>query len=591
MTATETRSGVMKRIAQLCADKGMSAFVVAPGSRSAPLTIALAQNPELTCYVVYDERSAGYVALGLAQQLGGPVGLVCTSGTAALNFAPAVAEAFYQHVPLLVFTADRPPEWIDQQDNQAIHQRGLYEPHCRGSYELPVDTTHPDAVWHALRTISEAIERTTGLPPGPVHVNVPLREPLYPQERPRDATSQVSDTGLQASTDRLLTKRIDVLPASPQLTPETWENLTTAWTLAGSKLIVAGMQPPKPLLRKALFQLSTQPDVAVVADITANVFPEGTPLHRWDAVLGTKDETILSALRPDLVISFGGPVVSKYLKQLLRNHPPKAQWHVDPAGDAPDTYQCLTHVLPVRPDDFLPELAARLALAARTTASTYAAQWLDLERHAGQKIVTFLEAAPFGEFQAVYRVMEALPAGSRLQIGNSMPIRYANFIAHVPGMALDRVNSNRGTSGIDGTVSTAVGAALATDRLTTLITGDLAFFYDRNGLWHRHVPSNLRIVVLNNHGGGIFDSIDGPDRLPRRLQETYFLTPQPLTAQRTAADHDLRYFHAADAAGLQAALPGFFAQQQCAAILEIETDMAVNSLVFRRFKDLLAGLA
>ena len=157
MTATDSRSGVMKRIAQLCADKGVHAFVVAPGSRSAPLTIALAQNPELTCYVVYDERSAGYVALGLAQQLGGPVGLVCTSGTAALNFAPAVAEAFYQHVPLLVFTADRPPEWIDQQDNQAIHQRGLYEPHCRGSYELPVDTTHPDAVWYALRTVSDGI--------------------------------------------------------------------------------------------------------------------------------------------------------------------------------------------------------------------------------------------------------------------------------------------------------------------------------------------------------------------------------------------------------------------------------------------------
>ncbi len=129
MTATEPRAGVMKQIAQLCVDKGVRAFVVAPGSRSAPLTVALAQQPGLTCHVVYDERSAGYIALGLAQQLGSPVGLVCTSGTAALNFAPAVAEAFYQHVPLLVFTADRPPEWIDQQDNQAIHQRGLYEPH------------------------------------------------------------------------------------------------------------------------------------------------------------------------------------------------------------------------------------------------------------------------------------------------------------------------------------------------------------------------------------------------------------------------------------------------------------------------------
>lgn len=591
MTATETRLGVMKQIAQLCADKGVRAFVIAPGSRSAPLTIALAQQPGLSCRVIYDERSAGYIALGLAQQLGGPVGLVCTSGTAALNFAPAVAEAFYQQVPLLVLTADRPPEWIDQQDNQAIHQRGLYEPHCRGSYELPVDTAHPDALWHALRTISEAIERTTGLAPGPVHVNVPLREPLYPQEKRTDATNQAPDTGQQSSADRLLGKRIDVLSAWPQLTPETWDNLLAAWNSAGTKLIVAGMQPPDPELRRALSQLSQQPEVAVVADITANIFPEGTPLHRWDAVLGTKNKATLSGLEPDLVVSFGGPVVSKYLKQLLRVHPPKAHWHVVAAGDAPDTYQCLTRVLPIRPGEFFPALAARLASAPHNTASIYAARWLDLESRARREVTNFLETAPFGEFQAMYRVMEALPAGSRLQIGNSMPIRYANFIARVPGLTLDRVNSNRGTSGIDGTVSTAVGAALATDRLTTLITGDLAFFYDRNGLWHRHVPPNLRIVVLNNHGGGIFGSIDGPDRLPRELQETYFLTPQPLTAQRTAADHSLDYAQATNDASLHAALPGFFAPQQRAGILEIETDMGVNTQVFRSFKELLAGLA
>ena len=355
MTATETRSGVMKRIAQLCADKGVRAFVVAPGSRSAPLTIALAQNPELTCYVVYDERSAGYVALGLAQQLGGPVGLVCTSGTAALNFAPAVAEAFYQHVPLLVFTADRPPEWIDQQDNQAIHQRGLYEPHCRGSYELPVDTTHPDAVWHALRTISEAIERTTGLAPGPVHVNVPLREPLYPQERPRDATSQVPDTGLQASTDRLLTKRIDVLPASPQLTPETWDEphhrveLSRIQVDRGRNASTRARPAQCPVCNLAHSPMSRSLRISrPTSSRRARRSIAGMPC--W----ARRTRPYCSALRPDLVISFGGPVVSKYLKQLLRNHPPKAQWHVDPTGDAPDTYQCLTHVLPVHPARVLP---------------------------------------------------------------------------------------------------------------------------------------------------------------------------------------------------------------------------------------------
>ena len=170
---------LIRRVVQICADKGVREFVVAPGSRSAPLTVALSQHPLIRCRVVYDERAAGYIALGLAQQLRRAVGLVCTSGTAAVNFGPAVVEAFYQQVPLLVFTADRPPEWIDQQDNQAIHQQGLYAPHVRGSFVLPVDDGHPDTTWFAARVTAQAIELAQGWEPGPVHVDVPLREPLY----------------------------------------------------------------------------------------------------------------------------------------------------------------------------------------------------------------------------------------------------------------------------------------------------------------------------------------------------------------------------------------------------------------------------
>lgn len=587
MTASESRWGVLQQIARLCAAKGVHEVVIAPGSRSAPLTLAFAGEPRLVCRVVYDERSAGYVALGLAQQSSSPTALVCTSGTAALNFGPAVAEAYYQQVPLLVLTADRPPEWLDQQDNQAIHQRGLFDPHCRGSYELPVDYTHPDAQWHALRTIAEAIDRANGLPPGPVHVNVPLREPLYP---PADALAAPRPSA-QAGAASQHGKRIDVLPAKPQLTEEAWNRLVTAWNAAGAKLIVAGMHRPDPALRTALAGLSRRPDVAVVADITANLFPDGAPLHRWDAVLGTANPARLDSLRPDLVISFGGPVVSRYLRQLLRSRPPAAQWHLHPAGAAPDTFQCLTEVVPMAPADFFSELAGHTADPPPESQSNYAAHWRGLEQTAGRAVAQFLEQAAFGEFQAMACVMQALPAGSRLQVGNSMPIRYANFIAHLPGLALDRVDSNRGVSGIDGTVSTAVGAALATDRLTTLFVGDLGFFYDRNGLWHGSVPPHLRIVIFNNHGGGIFDIIDGPSRLPEALQETYFLTRQTMTAQRTAADHGLGYVHAADAAELNAALAEFFLPQPHAVILEIETDMAVNSQVFRDFKELIGGLA
>lgn len=562
----------------------MTDFVIAPGSRSAPLTLALADESRLTCRVVYDERSGGYLALGLAQQNGRPTGLVCTSGTAALNFAPAIAEAYYQQIPLLVLTADRPPEWLDQQDNQAIHQRGLYEPHCRGSFELPVDYAHRDARWHALRIVSEAIHRAQGLAPGPVHVNAPLREPLYDLPEPASPAGQSRQ---DEATERP-PKRIHRLPARPQLTEEAWDRLTVAWNAAGPKLVLAGMHRPDEPLRAALATLGRQPDVAIVADVTANLFPAGSPLHRWDAVLGTTDPARLDSLRPDLAISFGGPIVSKHLRQLLRARAPRAHWHVHPAGDGPDTFQCLTEVAPMWPADFFTALAKRLPAAPQTQEPGYAATWRNLARSAGEAVAQFLEHTVFGEFQAMAIVMQALPAGSRLQIGNSLPIRYANFIACPPNTTLDRVDSNRGVSGIDGTVSTAVGAALATDRLTTLLVGDLGFFYDRNGLWHRHVPANLRIVVFNNHGGGIFDIVEGPGSLPRALQEAYFLTPQPLTAQHTAADHGLDYFHAATAAELRAILPAYFSPLSRAAVLEIETEMAVNSHVFRLFKAMLA---
>jgi 2-succinyl-5-enolpyruvyl-6-hydroxy-3-cyclohexene-1-carboxylate synthase len=201
-----------------------------------------------------------------------------------------------------------------------------------------------------------------------------------------------------------------------------------------------------------------------------------------------------------------------------------------------------------------------------------------------------LNNEPFGEFRAVQLVLDALPGGGLLQLGNSMPIRYANFVGVNPEHAPFQVNANRGASGIDGCVSTAVGAASTTSALTTLIVGDLAFFYDRNGLWQRALPPNLRIVLLNNHGGGIFDIIDGPNRLDADTRTTYFLTPQPLSAQRTALDHGLRYHYAAHEEDLLAALPAFFAQSGGAALLEVETEMAINRRVFQAFREMVGSL-
>ncbi len=568
----------LANIADICARSGMGDIIISPGSRSAPLTVSFCRHPDLRCRVVMDERAAGFMALGLAQQTGKPVGLICTSGTATLNYGPAVAEAFYQQLPLLIFTADRPPEWIDQQDGQTIRQQNLYFPHCRGSFNLPVDYTHPDARWHAERIISEAINRALGPIAGPVQINVPLREPLYP----------AADQAVEPQPNRKIIRTVAV---QASLAKADWQKLRSTWQQAGKKLIVGGMHPAAP---PALDRLQHDPSVALIADLTANVHQTGGRLPYWELALETKSAPIRERLAPDLLVTFGGPVVSKTLKSLLREYQPRSHWHIEPGGQIIDTFQSLTQVIPLNAATFF-ETLAHLAdqpggdHVPAGAPSTYFDAWRSLGQKAHKLLVSFMAEAPFNEFQAAYDCLQALPEASRLQLSNSMPIRYANLIG-LPERNI-QVNSNRGVSGIDGCLSTAVGAAWTTERITTLITGDLAFFYDRNGLWHSHVPANLRIIILNNHGGGIFKLIDGPTSLSAAELEAYFFTPHPLTAKNSAADFDCDYFYCQDRPTLNQQLNEFFAPRRNAAILEIDTDSTVNAAAYRQFKTMLANLS
>jgi 2-succinyl-5-enolpyruvyl-6-hydroxy-3-cyclohexene-1-carboxylate synthase len=581
---------LVEQLVATCVAKGVRDFVIAPGSRSAPLTIALSAQADITRRVVYDERAAGYIALGLAQQLGRAVGLVCTSGTAAVNFGPAVVEAFYQRIPLLVLTADRPPEWIDQQDNQAIHQRALYAPHVRASFTLPLEDGHPDTTWYVQRIASQAVDLAQGWEPGPVHVNVPLREPLYPPPGHRPAP--------------LAAPPLQVMAAAPTLHEDAWAPLLAQWQGFQRKLIVAGQHPPDSPLFDALSKLlAADPSAALFADIAANLHVLAQGSSQRDLALGSSDPATLDALRPDLIVNFGGQVTSKYLKKLLRGYEVPL-WHVRPSLVAPDTYQALRTVIPSQPAAFFTQLVERLRSGGRRendatqrrargdgAALDYANTWKKMETQGAAGLAELLASEPFGEFAAVEQVLAALPAGTQLQLGNSMAIRYANFAGLHPARLPGRVDSNRGASGIDGTVSTAVGTALANPAaLTLLLVGDLGFFYDRNGLWHAHVPPNLRIVLLNNHGGGIFDIIEGPDRLEDAVRRPFFLTPQPLTAARTAADFGLRYWQVDTAETLAAALPDFFDAKAGPALLEVESDMAVNRQVFQAFRAMLGGL-
>ncbi|GAB2874956.1 2-succinyl-5-enolpyruvyl-6-hydroxy-3-cyclohexene-1-carboxylate synthase [Hymenobacter ruber] len=577
-------------IAEICAQHGITDVVLSPGSRSAPLTLAFARHPDLNVRVVPDERAAAFIGLGIAQAQRRAVALVCTSGTAGLNYAPAVAEAFFQHIPLVIFTADRPPEWIDQLDGQTIRQRNLYGAHAKGEFELPVDTSHADAKWHSARIVNEAINLAQAAPAGPVQVNVPLREPFYPKVG--------ETTGYEKDV-----KIVHEHASHSTLAPVEILDLRQQLRTAGRVLVVAGQQPTDPGLLAALYEFAKSRQVAVVGDIIANV-GEVSAVQRQDIFLAGLSKDDKAALKPDLLITFGQSLISKSLKLFLRDAAPAQHWHLQAAGEAADTFRSLTRVVRVQPAVFFQQLSVlktseggrsegsnpsfsannQLASGSGPVGSTEYATWQQADAAAAKFLEHFFtsESPSFNEFSAFRHALAQVPDQTALHLANSMAVRYANILGIPQGRQIE-VFANRGTSGIDGCNSTAVGSALAQpERPVVLMTGDVAFFYDRNAFWHNYPLPNLRVVLFNNHGGGIFRIIDGPRQQPE-LDE-FFETRQLLTAENTAKDFNLRYFPVSSFEELEAALPVFFAVETGAAVLEVFTDSKTNAAFFEEYR-------
>ncbi|SDY34051.1 2-succinyl-5-enolpyruvyl-6-hydroxy-3-cyclohexene-1-carboxylic-acid synthase [Hymenobacter psychrophilus] len=607
-------------IPEICAQLGITDVVLSPGSRCAPLTIAFARHPAITVRTVPDERAAAFIGLGLAQAQRRAVALVCTSGTAGLNYAPAVAEAFFQQIPLVVFTADRPPEWIDQLDGQTIRQTDLYGRHAKGSFTFPTDTSHPDAQWHAARLVSEAINLAQQFPAGPVQVNVPLREPFYPKPDEELTFGPV--------------KVMHELPGRSQLPAATLRELREVLRGTARVLVVAGQHPADVPLQLALREFATAWQLPVVGDLIANLHQPTAASHnqhprfvgRQDVFLAVPEPGLKEALRPDLLITFGQSLISKALKLYLRQHRPARHWHIQAAGPVADTFQSLTQVIRMEPTDFFAALASRnedtdslsdapsspgqtepgrnvlpadvtrvaprprlnwpAPAEADAAKAAYLRPWLAAENWATGFLADFMQHPnqQFNEFTTIFQALQLLPDGAALHLANSMAVRYANILGLPAGHGAG-VFANRGTSGIDGCTSTAVGAALAQpERPVVLITGDVAFFYDRNAFWHNYPLPNLRVMLLNNHAGGIFRLIDGPRQQPEL--EEFFETRQPLTAENTARDFGLRYFPVSTFAELEAALPVFLSTEGGAALLEVFTDSQTNAAFFEQYRTL-----
>jgi len=554
-------------IAEILVTKNVTDAVISPGSRNAPLTIALARHPQINALSVSDERSAAFIAMGMAQVKNKPVAICCTSGSAAYNYAPAVAEAFFQEIPLIVLTADRPTEWIHQHDGQTIYQENIYGKHVKASYQVGADYSHPDARWHIERVMNEAINTANTFPKGPVHINIPLREPFYPSaeeqvvfERPRNIRQHSSKASMSQ---------------------ETWEELLAQVEDYSKVMVIAGQDATNPEVNQALKGLQEEFGFVVVGDLIANT--KGEFIANHDLYLGQLDDSYA----PELLITFGKSVISKSLKQYIRKHKPEAHWHVQSSTHVIDTYQSLTDIVSIAPEDFFKELLESLDLRAykmgdEEKSFAYQEQWFNLERKSSRYIHQVLSRTDtWNEFTTYYKVMENIPAGSQLHLANSMAVRYANYL-HLSNINEVEVFANRGTSGIDGCVSTAVGAALATEAQVYLLVGDVAFFYDRNALWNNFLPSNLTIILENNSGGGIFRMIDGPSQQPEL--EPFFETAQKMKAKLTAEESNMEYLSATNFEQLENILTTIPQKSTRARLFEIHTNSVENTAFFKKFK-------
>jgi 2-succinyl-5-enolpyruvyl-6-hydroxy-3-cyclohexene-1-carboxylate synthase len=558
-------------LVNILAKKGVNNAIISPGSRNAPITIAMVRHPDISTKSISDERSAGFIALGMAQNLNAPVAICCTSGSAAYNFAPSVAEAFFQEIPIIILTADRPKEWIHQYDGQTIYQSDIFGKHVKKSFDIGADYCHPDSIWYVERIVNEAVNLARTNPQGPVHINIPLREPFYPAEN-EEITFQFNP------------RLIEVETVETTLTKSAWHSILNKFQDYERILIAGGQGGKNSDLSEILRRLQEEFSIVCLGDSISNLGFD--TISRHDIFLQPEMEN----LKPELLITYGKSFISKGLKNFLRKNKAIEHWHLQLGDHLIDTFQSLTKAIPMNPFDFFSKIYEDLDFEKFRSGEeerdeSFRKEWINQERKATIYIERFfnleIHKQTFNEFYAIKRVMDTLPENSQLHLANSMSVRYANFFG-VDKKKNIEVFANRGTSGIDGCVSTAVGQALTTDKLVFLIVGDVAFFYDRNGLWNRYIPDNLRIVLLNNHGGGIFRIIDGPNR--QAELEDYFETIQPMNAKNTAQDAGLEYFFVSDNDGFLDNLAAFMSKNGKSKIFEVETDSALNAKLFKEFK-------
>ena len=557
--------------------------VISPGSRNVPLAIGFASNKKFKCYSIFDERSAAFFALGLSQKSKKPTILICTSGSALLNYYPAVAEAYYSEIPLIILSADRPEYKINIGDGQTINQSNVFEKNILYSNSLKQDCSHAteEIIKSNLQKIvnykadyskieklqksiqknnEEIIEIAFNLSINkmqPVHLNVPMEEPLY----------EFNDS---PSISVKVKKKPEKKPSLTDL-----DNFYKAINKASKIMILIGVSDGNILSKKSIQKINSCSSIIVMKEHTSNVFNESF-ISNIDRLIGpielhSNSDFLFDELSPEIVISLGGMIVSKKIKSFLRNYKPRKHFHIGNNISKDSFYSGVEHINTTA-NKFFENIDLN------KSDSKYFEKWNQLDYSKLDLHNRYMKVINFSDLKVFEILTNWIPKKYNIQVANSTPIRYFQLFD------LKNKNimfANRGTSGIDGSTSTAIGSSVQNDSPVLLVTGDLSFFYDVNALWNNHIPKNFRIIIINNSGGGIFKILPGFKE--NNLFSEFIETQHNLSARLIAKMFNFNYTRVSTKFGLNLYLRTFFKNSKKPKILEIKTSSVKSTKILKEY--------
>ena len=557
--------------------------VISPGSRNVPLAIGFASNKKFKCYSIVDERSAAFFALGLSQKSKKPTILICTSGSALLNYYPAVAEAYYSEIPLIILSADRPEYKINIGDGQTINQSNVFEKNILYSNSLKQDCSHAteEIIKSNLQKIvndkadyskieklqksiqknnEEIIEIAFNLSINkmqPVHLNVPMEEPLY----------EFNDS---PSISVKVKKKTEKKPSLTDL-----DNIYKVINKASKIMILIGVSDGNILSKKSIQKINSCSSIIVMKEHTSNVFNESF-ISNIDRLIGpielqSNSDSLFDELSPEIVISLGGMIVSKKIKSFLRNYKPRKHFHIGNNISKDSFYSGVEHINTTA-NKFFENIDLN------KSDSKYFEKWNQLDYSKLDLHNRYMKVINFSDLKVFEILTNWIPKKYNIQVANSTPIRYFQlFDLKNKNMMF----ANRGTSGIDGSTSTAIGSSVQNDSPVLLVTGDLSFFYDVNALWNNHIPKNFRIIIINNSGGGIFKILPGFKE--NNLFSEFIETQHNLSARLIAKMFNFNYTRVSTKFGLNLYLRTFFKNSKKPKILEIKTSSVKSTKILKEY--------